>query len=36
MSTAIYRILVAEILWLCADWLESAREGLLRLAGRLV
>lgn len=31
-----YRILLAEIIWLCADWLESARVALLWAAGRLV
>lgn len=36
MTLAPYRILLAEVLWLVADWLESARSGLLRLAGRLV
>ncbi len=30
------KIAAAELLWLVADWLESAREGLLNAAGRLV
>ena len=30
------RVAAAELLWLVADWLESARSGLLWLAGRLV
>lgn len=29
-------ILLAELLWLAADWLESAREALLNAAGWLI
>jgi hypothetical protein len=32
----VIRVACAETLWLVADWLESAREWLLRAAGRLV
>lgn len=34
MTLGPYRILLAELLWLVADWLESAREALLVVAGR--
>lgn len=30
------RVVLAETLWLVADWLEDARERLLDAAGRLV
>ena len=30
------RVAAAEAIWLVADWLESVRDSLLDLAGRLV
>lgn len=36
MHSRIYLILLAEVLWLVGDWLDSMRNGLLWAAGRLV